>query len=238
MTRMEKFLIGCTLAFFALVISLGVFYVKEREARARAESYVQAKEEQKADNKKIADEADKRIKDRDDKADKEREQYQNQLNHIVTQVQALAALKANAPAVAAAGITTGVKPQDLTASAKKDLPDAPGYTVMTDAAFIGVSKEVAQCRADQALLGACKGDAGDLRDKLAASQANVKITEQQRDTWKKTAEGGTVAQRAEKTGFLGLCGAGGAAIGASKGSGKGAAIGALIGVVGCALTHK
>jgi hypothetical protein len=123
-----------------------------------------------------------------------------------------------------------VQPEQLPQPVREKLPESPNYAVMTEQASVEMGRELVECQKNKDALQKCGQDKEDLRAQLEAA-------EQQRDEWRKVALGGSKAKRAVKAGALGLCSAGGAAVGAGRGS-KGAAIGALVGAVGCALLTR
>lgn len=205
------------------VVLFAVFYVREVKARAGAEAFARAKQEQ-------IDALERRKAERAAAFQAELAQLEKEMAEVRTQKQAVRVIERYIPA--AQPITEVTREEIETAAPElaEHLPDAPSYSIVTEATLVEFARHTVQCRMDQLALKKCAADLADTEGQYAAAVA-------QREAWTQAAKGGSWARRAGRTGMLGGCAAGGAAIGAQKDAGA-AAVGALAGVALCALLAK
>ncbi len=221
MTLTEKLLAGISSALLITGVVTAVLYVQQVKATAGAEAYSAAKQE-------VIHAAEKRIEQREREWREREAGWEREKRDIKSAAQAVRVIEKYIPH--AQGEVVQVQPEQLPQPIREKLPDSPGYTVMTEQASVQLGQDLVECQKNKEALQVCGKDKEDLRAQIEAAQ-------QQRDEWRKVALGGSKAKRVVKAGVLGLCSAGGAAVGAGHGS-KGAAIGALVGAVGCALLTR
>lgn len=188
-------LLAAILAAFLLLAAWG--WLKEHDANIQTEAQTKAADAAKA-------EKDKAIADRDALLKQYQASIVQQQAAVKTSGDAVKVIDHYVPAAAPAVV---VEKQDLAPQVQQELPDAPSYTVQTDAASIATAKQLLQCDADRASLSTCHAD-------LMDTQAKLSISEQSEERWKQTAQGGTKWQRFWRAAkYIGI----GAAVGTAAG---------------------
>ncbi len=211
-----------SLALLVIGIVLGVLTVRQNKALANSQA-ISVKQQQ------TVDQAQQRIEQRDAAWKVEQAKWEKERAEIKTAPQATRIIEKYIPQIAGQSVAD-VKSEEIAPEIRAQLPNAPSYVVKTEQAEVETAKAVQAGQECAANLLRCQQDGADLRKQTKALTAD-------RDNWRDTANGGSVARRALHIGIVGACSAGGAGVGASQGS-KGAAIGSLIGAVACAIFTK
>lgn len=173
-------------ALLGLVAVLVVVSFAGREEKIKAEAKGFAAGRQVEINK-----AEAQIKARDLVFAQERKRLTQERDAIKTQKEAVRVITKYLPQTAGQIVT--LTPAELPAAIREKLPDAPGYTCMTEAAAVAAGKAVA----DLELCGKERNKfAGDLADKTTQYNAAV----EQRDKFRTASEGGSKWQRAKSAG--------------------------------------
>jgi hypothetical protein len=223
--------IGAVVLLFVVAFFVTA-YVREREARIRAEDQVAA-------TKQVMDSTNAAIASRDQLAAANAQKLEEESSAITTPQQAAQVIvrylptpptAPGAPAAAPVPLQT-IQAGDLTAQGQKDLPDAPTDVILTAAEAESQAKEDLACQASTVDLTACTADKVDQKTQIAA-------LEKQSDAWEAAAKGGTKVQRFLKVMKFVGCAAAGAYAGTKidkAGPGTGAAVGGASGVAACSL---
>jgi len=236
MTVSKWWLIGGRVCLLAFVVFGSVTWLQEHDARLKAES-TQTTQQQ------IISSAQKSI----DAAKADQAQTAAQLRTRIATLEAqksqpvtpnqfvvdLAKVIPNLPQPA-----TVVQPPPTTKvvdGKAEEIPSAP--VVQIPAADLqALQTYKLNCDEANAKLDACQLTGADLQTQLTGTQAQLKATVTERNTWEETAKGGTLMQRLGHIGKCMLTSGGGAGLGAvvdSKHPARGAAIGGGVGVAAC-----
>lgn len=178
---------------------------------------------------KLVDEAQTRITQREAAWQVERAAWAKERAAIRTAPQAVRIIEKYIPQLVGQTVTE-VPPAQIAPEVAAALPPTPTYVVTTPEAQVETARAVQQGQECAAHVLKLETDGVDLR-------GQVQAVTKDRDTWRQAARGGSWAKRLFRGSVIGLCGAGGAAVGAGRGS-KGAAIGSLVGAVACTIVTK
>lgn len=189
-----------TLIVLAVVAIILVFVVnqslKEHDARLQAETAAAVQQKSiDAAAQRVAS-IEKQIEDRD-KADADQ---QRQTADLIRNVQTLAQMKQALPQVITLpSVPTAVSTQQAAAINAQALPNAPqvhaGDVLLPAADAKPLFDRLAQCKADDGSLEACKAARVDLDAQIAQHKVTETALENQRDDYKKALKGGTLWHR-------------------------------------------
>lgn len=205
-----------------LIIGIGVLTLRQHRALDRA----QAISEQQQQTIHAAQQS---LAAREAAWQQERAKWEAERAAIRTAPQAIKVIERYLPAIAGqtvAGVPAAQVPPEVTTA----LPPTPTVVISTPEAEMALARAVQAGQECEARTLKLSADGVDLRDQVHALTVD-------RDTWRATARGGSIARRLGRGALVGLCGAGGAAIGSGQGR-QGAAIGSLIGAVACMVATK
>jgi hypothetical protein len=194
------------IAVLAAVVALGGYeWVQEHDARLKAEASAAAQQKSIDAAKSDSAAKDQQIKDRDAVSARQQDLIARQADAIKSTAQAVAEIQkfqaaagAAKPGNAAAqpfGPVTVAQRSDLTPEQQAKLPDAPSYSVFTQAQSIQLAQAQLACSAAQVALGTCQKDLIDANGKLADAQIALKQTVAQRDEYHTALKGGTWLHR-------------------------------------------
>lgn len=218
-----KITLGLLLMVGAALLVGAYLYVDQVKKAAAADAYSKAQ-------KDVVQAAEARLEQREKDWQKREAELEAERAAIKSAPQAVRVIEKYLPQITGQSVAQ-VAPAQIAPEIRQKLPDASSYVVKTEQAEVETGKAVQAGEQCKEGLAKCQKDVVDLKE---AKQA----VEKDRDSWEKTAKGGSKTRRALRGALIGGCAAGGAAAGAGAGSRKGAAIGALVGAVVCAIATK
>jgi hypothetical protein len=182
--------LACTVLLFGAVTMH--YYIQQREALAGAEAFSKAKDALIEKQNAVIAAADQRMKDRDSAWQKREEQFVKERAEIRTATQAVKVIERIVPATS--GAIAEVKREDLPASARQNLPDAPSYSVMTQESAVEIARMAVDFQRVSSELLKEKQNNADLKTQLSGAQEARAAAEDKARQWQ-TAARGTVARR-------------------------------------------
>lgn len=230
MTLRERVLLAAAVLFLALAGGVGYEWLQEHDARAKAEATAQAQQAVIAAAQKQIDDAQKDSAATAARLQQQMATLEGQKQQPATALDVAAllnsVLKPAQPVV--------VAPAPASAAG---LPNAPAVAI-PDADLKSLRDYALTCQETAAQSDACTQQLADAQTATKATQQQLAATAQQRDAWKKAANGGgfwtKIGRDVKCLAIEGGATAGGAALDHQMPA-RGAAIGLLAGGVGCRL---